>query len=174
MPTDLSQQLAEFVAGARPGDIPEAVRHDGRRAILNNFAAGIGGCRDPAIDAMLAVIAPQTGPVAASVIGRSVRLDFLNAAWINAAIANVLDFDDTHLQTVIHPTSPIAPALLALAERRSAAGRPIAGAALLEAFALGVESPAASAIASRRGITFAAGTSRGHAASWAPRRRQHV
>ena len=139
MPTDISQQLAAFVAGARPGDIPEAVRHDGRRAILNNLAAGLGGCRDPAIDAMLAVIVPQTGPVAASVIGRSVRLDFLNAAWINAAIGNVLDFDDTHLPTVIHPTSPIAPALLALAEHRSAAGRPIAGAALLDAFALGVE-----------------------------------
>ena len=139
MSRDISRRLAEFVATAGPGDIPEAARHDAKRAILNNFAAGFGGCRDEAIDAMLAVIVPQSGPAAASVIGRAVRLDFINAAWVNAAIANVLDFDDTHLPTVIHPTSPIAPALLALAEHRSAAGRPIAGAALLDAFALGVE-----------------------------------
>ena len=46
----------------------------------------------------------------------------------------MLDFDDTHLRTVIHPTAPVAPGLFALAERR-----PITGAALLHAFVLGVE-----------------------------------
>ena len=51
----------------------------------------------------------------------------------------MLDFDDTHLATVIHPTAPIAPALLALAEVHASQGRPIAGAELIHAFALGVE-----------------------------------
>jgi 2-methylcitrate dehydratase PrpD len=46
----------------------------------------------------------------------------------------VLDFDDTHLPTAIHPTAPIAPALFALAELR-----PVTGPDLLLAFILGVE-----------------------------------
>lgn len=139
MSDDISSRLASFVADTPAEAIPESVRHDAKRAILNNFAAGFGGCRDVAIDAMIAVIAPLSGRPLASVMGRPERLGMLDAAWVNAAIANVLDFDDTHLATVIHPTSPIAPALLALAEARAAEGRPIAGCDVLDAFALGVE-----------------------------------
>lgn len=61
------------------------------------------------------------------------------AANINAACANIFDFDDTHIPTVIHPSAPVGPAVLALAETRAAQGRPVSGAALLEAFVLGVE-----------------------------------
>ena len=139
MSDDISQRLATFVATARPEDLPASVQHDAKRAILNMFAAGFGGCRDEAINAMVKVAAPFSGAGKAHVIGRSERLDPASAAWINAAIANVLDFDDTHLATVIHPTSPIAPALLAFAEMRADAGLPVTGAELLFAFALGVE-----------------------------------
>ncbi len=139
MSDDISRRLATFVATARQQDLPATVQHDAKRAILNMFAAGFGGCRDAAADAMIKVITPFSGTPKAHVIGRSERLDAASAAWVNAAIANVLDFDDTHLATVIHPTSPIAPALLAFAEMRSDAGKPIAGADLLHAFALGVE-----------------------------------
>src|SRR5205085_4626848 len=48
--------------------------------------------------------------------------------------ANVLEYDDTHLPTVIHPGAPVAPGLLALAERH-----PVSGAELLHALILGVE-----------------------------------
>jgi 2-methylcitrate dehydratase PrpD len=46
----------------------------------------------------------------------------------------VFDFDDTHLKTVIHPSGPVASALLALAEHR-----PMSGADFMHAFILGVE-----------------------------------
>ncbi len=135
----LTLRLAEFVANTPSAAIPAAVRHEARRALLNDLAAGLAGCRDEAIAAMLAVVAPETGPQIAHVIGRREKLSMLDAAWINAAIANVLDFDDTHQPTIIHPTSPIAPALLAFAEQRGAMGKPVSGAALIDAFVLGVE-----------------------------------
>jgi len=68
------------------------------------------------------------------VVGRTERIDALSAAFLNAASANVHDFCDTHLRTVIHPTAPVAPALLALAELR-----PVSGPDLLLAFILGNE-----------------------------------
>ncbi|MGQ0654949.1 MAG: MmgE/PrpD family protein, partial [Betaproteobacteria bacterium] len=34
-------------------------------------------------------------------------------AFVNGAAANVHDFDDTHLPTVIHPAAPVVPAVLA-------------------------------------------------------------
>ena len=67
-------------------------------------------------------------------IGRCERLDALSAAFINAAGANVLDFCDTHVPTAIHPTAPIVPALLALAEMQ-----PVSGRDLLLALVLGQE-----------------------------------
>jgi 2-methylcitrate dehydratase PrpD len=56
------------------------------------------------------------------------------AAFVNAAAMNVFDFDDTHAGTIIHPTAPVAPAALALAESRGLGGRQ-----LLHAFILGAE-----------------------------------
>jgi 2-methylcitrate dehydratase PrpD len=67
-------------------------------------------------------------------IGRRERIDALSAAFLNAAGANVLDFCDTHVPTVIHPTAPLAPALLALGEMQQVSGRD-----LLLAFVLGDE-----------------------------------
>ena len=67
-------------------------------------------------------------------IGRRERIDALSAAFLNAAGANVLDFCDTHVPTVIHPTAPVAPALLALGELQRVSGRD-----LLLAFVLGQE-----------------------------------
>ena len=58
----------------------------------------------------------------------------LNAAALNAMSANVFDYDDTHLRTVIHPTAPIAAALLAYAEANRVSGRDF-----LQALILGME-----------------------------------
>src|SRR5262245_13136344 len=115
-PTDFTRTLARFVLASRWEDLPPAVRHATRRALLNFFGAALGGCNDAAIGIAAAALGPFAGPAQASVIGRSVRYDAPLAAFLNAAAANVLDFDDTHHPTVIHPTSPVAAPLLALAE----------------------------------------------------------
>ena len=133
-PTDVSRNLAEFLAAARIDALPGAVQHEAKRSLLNFFATALGGCRDAAVEHALKVVAPFAGANQARVIGRHERLDALNAAFLNAISANVFDFDDTHPGTVIHPSAPVAPALFALAETRRVGGRE-----LLQAFALGVE-----------------------------------
>ena len=129
-----TDRLAGFVAGSQWEDVPETVRHEAKRALLNFFGTALGGCRDAAVAHMVSVLSAFSGPPAASLIGRRERLDALSAAGLNAAAGNVFDFDDTHIPTVIHPTAPVAPAVLALAERR-----PIRGRDLLHAFVLGVD-----------------------------------
>ena len=80
------------------------------------------------------VLMPLSGADRVTVLGRAERLDPLGAAFVNAIGGNLLDYDDTHLRTVIHPTAPVAPAALALAEQRG-----LSGAAMLHAFILGAE-----------------------------------
>ena len=94
------------------------MRREGVRAVAEFVGCALGGCHDEAIDLAVAVLAPYFGPAQASVIGRRERPDMLHAAFLNAASANVLEYDDTHLATVMHPARRSCPGVLALAEQR--------------------------------------------------------
>lgn len=132
--TGITGQLARFIVESRWSDVPPAVRHESERAIFNWVGCALGGCRDVAVERALAALREFAGEPQATLLGRGGRVDALTAACINAVSSNILDFDDTHLRTVIHPTVPVAAASLALAEYR-----PLVGADFLHAFILGVE-----------------------------------
>lgn len=129
-----TRQLANFIVASRWSDIPTSVRHEAARAVLNWLGCALGGCRDESVDRLLAALREFAGKPQATLLGRGGRIDAFTAACVNAISSNILDFDDTHLRTVIHPTVPVASALLALAEYR-----PLSGADFLHAFILGVD-----------------------------------
>ena len=130
----VTQSLARHIVETRWDDIPSPVRHQARRSFMNFFAVALAGCRTEPVEIALRSLAEFSGGKQATVVGRPERIDALSAAFLNAAGANVHDFCDTHLRTVIHPTAPVAPALLALAELRR-----VSGPDLLLAFILGNE-----------------------------------
>src|SRR5205085_8478536 len=66
--------------------------------------------------------------------GGGLRYPAPHAAMVNGTLAHSLDFDDTHLPSVLHPSASVVPAVLATAEL---AGR--SGADALVAAALGIE-----------------------------------
>ena len=130
----VTERLAQFVAETRWDALQPPVVRAAKRSLMNFFAVALTGCREPTIETALQTLAVFSGGRQAAVIGRSERIDALNAAFLNAASANVLDFCDTHVPTVIHPTAPLAPALLALGELQRVSGR-----AAILAFMLGQE-----------------------------------
>jgi 2-methylcitrate dehydratase PrpD len=130
----VAQTIGAFVATARWDALPEQVRAAGRRSLLNMLGCALGSARAPAVEAALRVLLPLSGPAQATLAGRAERCDMPGAAFINAVSANLLDYDDTHLRTVIHPAAPVAAAALALAEQRA-----LSGEALLHAVILGIE-----------------------------------
>jgi 2-methylcitrate dehydratase PrpD len=130
----VTARLASFVAEAKPHALPPQVAHQAKRSAMNFFAVALTGCRDATIETVFASLAAFSGGREATLIGRRERIDALGAAFLNAASANVLDFCDTHTPTAIHPTAPILPALLALAELERVSGRD-----LLMALAFGQE-----------------------------------
>src|SRR5205807_2549805 len=48
---DVTRKLARFVVATRPENIPDKVRREARRALLNWLGCAIGGARHPAVDA---------------------------------------------------------------------------------------------------------------------------
>jgi 2-methylcitrate dehydratase PrpD len=130
----VTRPLCAFVERTAWADIPPDIRHEAKRALVNYFAVALAGCSDP--DVSKAVVAFQRFSAGdqAHIIGRREATDLLNAASLNAMSANVFDFDDTHIPTILHPTAPVAAALFALAETQVFSGEE-----LLLAFVLGVE-----------------------------------
>ncbi len=130
----VSKTIAEFVTTANPENLPPEVNHAAKRSLLNFFATALEGTHDIAVETALETMRPFAGMTEATLIGRAEKSDAMTAAFINAADANVHDFDDTHIRTIIHPTAPVAPPLLALSELRLVTGRQF-----INALALGIE-----------------------------------
>ncbi len=119
----VTERLARFVVDTQWGDLKPQVAQQAKRSLMNFFAVALTGCRDQTIEIALQTFAAFSGGKQATIIGRAERVDALSAAFLNAAGANVLDFCDTHVPTAIHPTAPVVPALLALAEMMPVGGR---------------------------------------------------
>ncbi|NYT78308.1 MmgE/PrpD family protein [Alcaligenaceae bacterium] len=130
----VSAQLAAFISDTTWEQVPAHICHEIKRSVLNYFAVALAGCSDPTLDRAVRTYARFSAGHASTLVGRPERLDMLNAASLNAMSANVYDYDDTHIPTIIHPTSPVAPALFALGQIQ-----PLAGKDFMLAFLLGVE-----------------------------------
>ena len=126
--------LGRFVADSQWDDISPTLRHEGKRSLLNSIGCALGVARSEPVEMAVRTLLPLSGADRVTVVGRAERLDILGAAFVNAIGANLLDYDDTHLRTVIHPAAPVLPAVLALAEQRN-----LSGAIALHAFILGME-----------------------------------
>ncbi len=131
---DVTRHLAQYLVSAKPEDLPEKVRQEAARTLLNWAGCAIGGSRHETVDIAVAAISPFSGPAQASILGRHERLDVLNAALMNGISSHIFDYDDTHLRTIIHPAGPVASAILALSEYR-----PVSGREFMHALVLGVE-----------------------------------
>jgi 2-methylcitrate dehydratase PrpD len=129
-----TKTLAEWLTSNRLEDIPQDVRHEARRALLNFVGCAIGGCREEASDITVRTVAPYSGPPTAAVLGRSEKLDPLRASLINGISSHVHDYDDTTPKNYIHPSAPTLSALFAYASTT-----PVSGAAFMHSFILGFE-----------------------------------
>jgi 2-methylcitrate dehydratase PrpD len=130
---DVTRTLARFLVQSRPEDLPAPVIHEASRGLLNWMGCALGAARHATVQAALDSLSPFFGPPQAQIVGRAQRADILHAALINGISSHVLDFDDTHYRAV-HPSAPVLPAVLALAQWRRFSGRE-----LVHAYVLGVE-----------------------------------
>ncbi|HXF55593.1 MAG TPA: MmgE/PrpD family protein [Hyphomicrobiaceae bacterium] len=132
---DITKNLCTFLSSVTYEDLPEAAVHAARRGVLDWLGCALAACRDPKIEVTLSVLKAAGTSRQASVIGRDLKLGLLEAPLVNGQMGHLLDFDDTHMGgVVLHTSSPVLPALLALSEMRTVSGRE-----LIAAYAVGFE-----------------------------------
>ena len=139
----LTREVAEFIVETPTAAIPPSVQRLGKRSILDGIGLALAGQRAETgriVRDYLNTLGGTGGP--STVIGSDLKIAPRFAAFANGIAIHADDYDDTQLATaadrvyglLTHPTAPVLPAVLALAERD---GR--SGAELLAAYQIGLE-----------------------------------
>jgi 2-methylcitrate dehydratase PrpD len=129
-----TQAIAAWIAGVGSDEFGERPRRWAKHALLDWLGVTLAGSRDPLVDILVsdAIAEGETGR--ARLIGREECVTPSFAAMINGAASHALDFDDVNKRLHGHPTVPVVPALLCVAEQKTMSGR-----AVLDAFIIGYE-----------------------------------
>jgi 2-methylcitrate dehydratase PrpD len=124
-PTDASpgfaRELATRALQLSWDDLPEEALHWAKVGVLDTIGVTLAGAREPA--AQLAARSLDLAPGPSVVLGSARRIGALDAALINGTASHALDFDDCNNTMGGHPSAPVVPALLALADERACTGR---------------------------------------------------
>src|SRR6266849_2069867 len=118
----LTRALVDAVRSLRYEDLPDDVREVGRHCVLDFLGCALAGAAEPPVEILVATVVRPERSTEAALIGRPERAARLTAALVNGTAGHALDFDDTHTRMNGHPSAPVLPALLALAETENADG----------------------------------------------------
>jgi 2-methylcitrate dehydratase PrpD len=102
--------------------VPADVLHESTRCLLDHLGLAIAGAAEPAASIALAQCRLLGGDPQARILGTRHRLRVTDAAFVNGISCHALDFDDTHVPTILHPSTPLYAAGTALAEWRGSRG----------------------------------------------------
>jgi 2-methylcitrate dehydratase PrpD len=143
MSEGLTAKVGRFVAGTPFRAVPPEAVRKAKLSILDGLGLAVAGARTEGVAIAAAEVASYgCRDGTSTVLGRGTPLPPRFAAFLNGMAIHADDFDDTQLAVLpdrvygllTHPTAPVLPAVLALAERD---GR--SGADLLAAYLVGVE-----------------------------------
>ena len=119
----LLQKVAGFAARVRNGDVAEDILIDARRRVTDIIGISIAASGMETARIVEGVIRGWSGEGQSGIIGKAERYPTASAALMNGTLAHSLDYDDTHLPSVLHPSAAVVPAALAAAEASGATGR---------------------------------------------------
>jgi 2-methylcitrate dehydratase PrpD len=125
-------ELADFVSGLTFDDLPDHAVETARRAFVDEVGVALAGVGSDAGTIARETLA-ATGEGPGRVLGTDQRASIPDAALVNSTVGHVMDFNNAVLG-IWHPSVPVVPALLTLADHEDVTGED-----LLTAFAAAYE-----------------------------------
>ncbi len=130
----ITRTLGEFFAGVTFDDLPDTVRQQAKKCLLDYIGTNLAGARGSLAPAVLDLVREMGGEPQCTLIACGKKASLFWATAANGTLAHSLELDDGHILAHAHPGVATIPAAMALAERNRLGGR-----ALLTAVALGYE-----------------------------------
>jgi len=112
----LAEQIGHFATASTFESLPEDVVDSVRKRVLDILGICVAATSLDTSRGAREFVADQGGHGQAHAVGMSDRVPAPMAAFLNGVLAHSLDYDDTHLPSVLHPSASIVPAALATAE----------------------------------------------------------
>lgn len=131
----VSERLIDFAFDWKVRGVPHDVTHEAKRLLLNQLKASVGAAETDTVRILHESAAPpRPDQKPAHVIWLGTPTTQEDAALVNGALYEVLDFHDTYIPCYMHATSAVLPAVMAAAEGGGQSGEEV-----IEALALGME-----------------------------------
>ncbi|MBC25994.1 MAG: 2-methylcitrate dehydratase [Rhodospirillaceae bacterium] len=131
----IALRFAKFAQSLHFEDIPASVRDRAKYLILDAVGIAFASRHYPFSGKILTGLLDAAGTGTASVIGFQEKLPLRDAVIMNGALIHGLDYDDTHLRSVVHPTASSLSTALGLSEQCG-----VDGSELLTTYVIAMES----------------------------------
>lgn len=125
---DVTVILAKKAFAAYQKALPPEVARSVRLRILDVLGLSVAAQDLPTSQMILSYAEAQGGAGKSTAIGSNTPLPASLAALVNGVLAHSLDFDDTHLPSVLHPSASVVPVGLAVAEMCGSSGEELTAA----------------------------------------------
>jgi 2-methylcitrate dehydratase PrpD len=119
----LAEEFAKRINALRYEDLPAEAVHWAKVGILDFVGVTLAGAKEPTTTIPMGVLLRGAASGRSLVFGHDARTNALDAALVNGTGSHALDFDDCNNTIGGHPSAPILPALIALADDIGATGR---------------------------------------------------
>lgn len=130
----LNARAARWAAGLSLDQVPPEVVESLRLRVLDLIGVMLAASPLPLVAAARrAAVAADPG-TGAAILGDAAPVSPMAAAFVNGVMTAVLEYDDTHIESFIHPNAPVVAVAFPEAQRRHLPGRQ-----LLEAVLAGAE-----------------------------------
>lgn len=129
-----ANDLAQRAAAISLDTSSDEAIHVAKRAVADTLGVTVAGAGADFIASLETVLGARSAPGKATRVGRRGSSTMLHAAMVNGTASHALDFDDCSTTMGGHPSAPVVPAVLAIAEEHGLGGK-----AVIEAYLAGFE-----------------------------------
>jgi 2-methylcitrate dehydratase PrpD len=125
MEQTIADRFAEFGASTSYEKIPPSVIEKTKELILDTAGICISSSRMDFGRAVLEMVARWGGAQESGVVGSKIKVPAQNAAFANGVLGHGQDYDDTHTESVVHPSACLVPVSLAMGEKEGCSGKDV-------------------------------------------------
>ncbi len=140
----ISEKIAKFALTTKRCDIPAFVFDHAKLLLLDTFGVAMTACNLPHARIIRAVVTEMGDRPDATLWGSQQRVGISDALLYNSALIHGLDYDDTHVAGIVHPSASVVATAITVGEYVQASPRDV-----LTAIVLGWEVIVALAVAAK-------------------------
>jgi len=118
-----TRALANFCAKLSYEDLPPTVVEKVKECLLDWLGSALAGSSLKPAAILVSLVEEFGGTPESTLINHKGKTSCINAALVNGVMSHIIELDDVHRDSILHPAAPVIPAALALSEKLGANGR---------------------------------------------------